>query len=79
MAYEPDQEESMRQCFGVNLGWFMEDLIGEPDRVQECYGCPDFDACQKLALVRQITMLRFEVRHCARSIVQALGGSFNPR
>ena len=79
MSPEPAQDQDMKQCFGVNLGWFMEDLIGDPDQVQECYGCADFDACQKLALIRQMTMLRFEIRRASQNIVQALGGTFSPR
>ena len=72
------RERPMKPCFGVNLGWFMEDLIGEPDEVEQCYACPDFDPCQKMALIRQMTMLRFEIRRCARNIVQSLGGMFDP-
>jgi hypothetical protein len=58
----------------------MEDLIGDPDQIRQCYECPDFDMCQKMAHVRALVQLRFEVRRSAAYLGRAVNGasSMNP-
>jgi hypothetical protein len=75
MHEEQILDNGMKYCFGVNLGWFMEDLIGTPEQVKACYDCPDFARCQQMAMVRQMVMLRHEIRRTGQQIVQALGSA----
>ncbi|MBN1867805.1 hypothetical protein JW916_10980 [Candidatus Sumerlaeota bacterium] len=75
-----DEKREMKDCFGVNFGWFMEDMIGDPDQVRHCYDCMDFDRCQRMAQVRALSLLRFEIRRSAAYLGRAVNGasSMNP-
>lgn len=77
-AKGPDSTEpgsTMKHCFGVSMGWFMEDLVGEYHERLRCYNCSDFEACYKMSMVRTLTQLRYEVRRAARVVGLAIGGS----
>lgn len=69
----------MKECFGVNFGWYMEGLIGDTDQLKICYHCPDYDACHKMAMHRAETLLRMEIREAAQTISRAFGGSHSKR
>ena len=69
------QGRKMKDCFGISMGWFMEDLIGDLKDLEKCYTCVDFDPCYKLSMIRVLTSLRYEVRKAARTVGLAVGGS----
>ena len=75
MDDKTDSETKMKDCFGVNFGWFMEDMIGDEIQRETCYHCADYDACYKMAMVRSLTQLRFEIRKSAHTVGRAIGGS----
>jgi hypothetical protein len=75
MDHQTNEKEHMKDCFGVSFGWFMEDMIGDEPQRRVCYECPDFDACSKMAMVRALVQLRFEMRKSAGTIGRAIGGS----
>ena len=74
-AATSDVKSEMKPCFGVSFGWFMEDMIGDPEQIRQCYDCADFDRCQKMMLIRSLTQLRFEVRRSAHYLGRAMNGS----
>lgn len=67
--------ESMKDCFGVCFGWFMEDLIGDELQRRQCYACSDFEPCYKMSMVKSLTQLRFEIRRAAQHVGRSIGGS----
>ena len=69
------QGRKMKDCFGISMGWFMEDLVGDLKDLEKCYTCVDFDQCYKLSMIRVLTSLRYEVRKAARTVGLAVGGS----
>ncbi|NQU42739.1 hypothetical protein HQ520_05605 [bacterium] len=69
------EEAQMKDCFGVRMGSFMEDMIGEVDEVRKCYACEDFDQCYKMSMIRVMTQLRFEMRRAAKVVGLAAGGA----
>jgi len=75
MEENKEPNGDMKACFGVSFGWFMEDMVGDEKQREKCYRCPDFDRCQKMALVRALTQLRFEIRRSAAGLGRAIGGS----
>lgn len=75
MEENTQDKPKMKDCFGVCFGWFMEDMIGDEKQRQQCYDCYDYDKCQKMALIRSITQLRFEIRRSATYVGRAIGGS----
>ncbi|MFP4381473.1 MAG: hypothetical protein ACLFUS_13310 [Candidatus Sumerlaeia bacterium] len=75
MSEEEKKESKMKDCFGVSLGWFMEDMIGDEKQRRLCYECEDFDQCYKMAMIRSLTQLRFEIRRSSKSLGYAIGGS----
>jgi hypothetical protein len=76
-----DSEEigTMKPCFGVSFGWFMEDLIGNPEDRLKCYECPDYDRCQQMALIQSLIQIRYEIRRAAQTVGRAFGGSHSTR
>ncbi len=70
-----DDEPRMKECFGVSQGWFMEDLVGDYDNRNICYNCADFEACNKLMMLKNTIQLRFELRRAAQTLGRAFGGS----
>ena len=70
-----DAKPSMKECFGISFGWFMEDLIGDYDQRLKCYECADFEKCQQMVMIRNLTQLRYEVRRSTQTISRAIGGS----
>jgi hypothetical protein len=78
---EPDEngEVRMKECFGVSQGWFMEDLIGDYQDRQKCFECADFDACNKLMMLKNAVQLRFEIRRASQTLGRAFGGSHSTR
>jgi hypothetical protein len=79
MTEEEKPKRQMKECFGVSMGWFMEDMIGDTDQVRKCYECVDFDQCYKMSSLRALTQLRFEIRRAAKTVGYALGGSHSSR
>ncbi len=74
-----NDKPAMKECFGVSQGWFMEDLVGDYADRNICYNCADFDACNKLMMLKNTIQLRFEVRRAAQTIGRAFGGSHSSR
>jgi len=72
-------EAQMKECFGVSMGWFMEDMVGDYDQRLLCYQCTDFDACFKLASLRASVQLRFEIRRSSQQLGLAFGGRYTAR
>lgn len=78
MEEEKGQQEEprkMKECFGISMGWFMEDLVGDHEDRERCYHCADFEACYKMCHIRCLTQMRFEIRRAGRSLGLAFGGS----
>ena len=69
----------MKECFGVGMGWFMEDMIGDSEERRQCYECRDYDACFKMSMLRATVQLRFEVRRSAQGLGLAFGGRHSSR
>jgi hypothetical protein len=67
--------DSMKDCFGVCFGWFMEDLIGDEQQRRQCYACPDFEPCYQMTLIKSLTQLRFEIRRASQYVGRSIGGS----
>lgn len=69
------KQKKMKECFGLHMGWFMEDLAGDYEDREKCYLCEDFDQCYKLCMIRCLTQMRFEIRRTGRSLGLAMGGA----
>ena len=65
----------MKECFGVNFGFFFEDQVSDPTQLQKCYECEDFEKCFKVALIQNIRSLKYEIRRGVRNLRNSLGGS----
>jgi hypothetical protein len=76
---EREETPHMRSCYGVNFGWFMEDMPGDEEQREQCFACHDFDKCWKMSLVKALVQLRFEVRNAGTTIGRGIGGSHSTR
>lgn len=65
----------MKDCFGMQLGFFREGMVPEIEEREKCLNCEDFDRCFKYSLVLAIHNLRYEIRTGVRGIRNSLGGS----
>ena len=75
MAKQSVEKPQMKECFGISMGWFMEDLVGDLKDRQKCYDCADYERCYQMCMLKATTQLRFEVRRAARTLGNAFGGS----
>lgn len=74
MSEEISEKPKMKDCFGVSMGWFMEDLVGDTKDRQKCYECQDFERCYQMMVIKTTVQLRFELRRAARTVGLAIGG-----
>jgi hypothetical protein len=65
----------MRECFGIQFGYFMEDKVSTFEERKRCYNCEDFDKCFKISLIKALYSLKVEMRTGVRGIRNSLGGS----
>ena len=78
-AESAEEERVMKECFGLSFGWFMEGMIGDYEERRRCYNCPDFDPCQKMAVIKGMVQLRLEIGRAAAILGRAIGGSHSTR
>ena len=70
-----DTYQHMKECFGLQLVWMMEDGTIDPKDMEKCHKCPDFDRCHKLSMVRSLQQIKYEIRISSRGIRESLGGA----
>lgn len=65
----------MKDCFGVQLGWFGENNFSDVESRRKCFECEDFNMCWQMMVVRSLNALRIEMRSGVRGLRNSLGGS----
>ena len=68
------KKQKMLECFGLNMGWFDEFGISEPEQREQCLNCHLFEPCYKMSMIRQLNNLRFEMRKSTRALRNSMGG-----
>jgi hypothetical protein len=65
----------MKECFGLNFGYFFEDRPGDEELRKKCYECEDYDKCYKLTMIQCLKSLKLEIRQGVRNLRNSMGGS----
>lgn len=65
----------MKECFGQSFGWFDDMGMSSYEDRDKCFHCELYDRCYQMSLVRQLHVLKFEIRNGVRGIRNSLGGS----